>query len=572
MTIKAKPAKTRPSDIPARAGTAQDPRDTEHSEAELWAVMRQHQLVTRLLMSQDSGSAYGEILAAGIEIMRADRGTLLLWDAEARKFELSAQRGFDPGALEQIQADGMADGSPHLKAVQTRARVVVDEIAPDIVRDARCDRVRWPGCRASQSMPLVRWERDVIGVLATFHNAPCRPSEGELRCLDLYARPAAAFLDQLKQRESASAASRRKDEFLAVLAHELRSPLAPISAGLELLRTTVNEPAVVHEVHQIMQRQLDQLTALIDDIFDVSCITRGVFSMESRRIDIKSVVENTIEQVQPAIKAAGHALTIDLPGPIYLDGDPRRIVQVLSNLLHNAIRFTPRGGKIRVATRREGDLLAISVEDNGIGIAPGELAKLVAAAGGGGGPTSGLGLGLTLVRSLVDLHGGTVDVYSAGEGQGATFTIRLPAIVEDARSGPAANPTEPSGLRILVVDDNEPAADMLAMVLEGYGNELLTAYNGQKALELAETHRPDVILLDIGMPVLDGYETARRIRRQPKGQEPMLIALTGWSQERDKEKAREAGFDHYVVKPTKAEDLRGILAGARRRTDPKPVS
>jgi CheY-like chemotaxis protein/anti-sigma regulatory factor (Ser/Thr protein kinase) len=330
----------------------------------------------------------------------------------------------------------------------------------------------------------------------------------------------------------------------------------------------VNEPAIVHEVHQIMQRQLDQLTALIDDIFDISCITRGVFSMQSQRIDINSVVESALEQIRPTIKAAGHALAVDLPEPpIHFDGGPRRIVQVLSNLLENAIKFTPRGGAIRVAARAEGGQLAISVADTGVGIAPGNVAKLFAPTARGGSPAAGPGIGLTLVKSLVESHGGTVDAHSDGEGRGATFTVRLPAVIEDDASRPgAAAAAETLGLRILVVDDNVPAADMLAMILESYGNEILTAYSGQKALELAETHRPDVILLDIGMPVLDGYETARRIRGQPRGHEPMLIALTGWGQERDKEKAREAGFDHHLVKPTKAEDLRVLLSGARRRS------
>jgi signal transduction histidine kinase/ActR/RegA family two-component response regulator len=417
-----------------------------------------------------------------------------------------------------------------------------------------------------QSTPLLRRGRGVIGALATYHRQPHRPSERELHYLDLYTRQAADFMDHLLQREHANLANRRKDEFLAVLAHELRSPLAPIGAGLELLRTTVNDPAIVHEVHQIMQRQLDQLTALIEDVFDISCITRGVFSMKSRRIDMKSVVESAVEQMTAAVKAAGHKLTLDLPGqPLFFDGDPRRVVQALSNLLDNAIKFTPRGGMIRLSARREGDALVVSVEDNGVGIAPAELEKIFASSANDGSTAPSSGIGLTLVRSLIELHGGTIGVDSAGVGQGACFTLRLPAAAESVQDAPqAAHAQGASGLRILVVDDNGAAADMLAMILESYGNELLTAYSGQKAIELAETHQPDVILLDLGMPVIDGYEAARHIRRQPQGQEPMLIALTGWGHERDKKKAHEAGFDHYVVKPAKAEDLRALLAGAKR--------
>ena len=294
------------------------------------------------------------------------------------------------------------------------------------------------------------------------------------------------------------------EEYLAVLGHELRSPLASINTGLELLKTTVNDPEIVHQVHEIMERQLSHLTALIDELFDISRLTGGTFSMKSQHVNVKSVVERAA-----AVTDAGYLVTIGLPEePTYVDGDPDELVQLISNLVDNATKRAPRGGLIRVEARREADILALTV--------------------------------------------------SAGEGPGAASTIRLPAS--------SAEQSGASGLRILVVDDNRPAADMLAMILESYGNELFIAYSGQQAIQLAETHRPDVILLDLSMPVIDGYEVARTIRRQPRGQEPMLVALTGWVQERDKQKARDAGFDHHVVKPAKASDLRGILSQAKRRT------
>jgi CheY-like chemotaxis protein len=253
-----------------------------------------------------------------------------------------------------------------------------------------------------------------------------------------------------------------------------------------------------------MQRQLSHLTALIDELFDISRLTGGTFSMKSQQVNVKSVVERAAE-----VADAGYLLTVDLPNePTYVDGDPDELLQLISNLVDNATKRAPRGGLIRVAARRENDVLVLTV--------------------------------------------------SAGDGQGAASTIRLPASPVES--------SDASGLRILIVDDNRPAADMLAMILESYGNELFIAYSGQQAIQLAEKHQPDVILLDLSMPVVDGYEVARTIRRQPRGQEPMLIALTGWVQERDKQKARDAGFDHHVVKPTKASDLRGILSQAKRRT------
>jgi CheY-like chemotaxis protein len=270
------------------------------------------------------------------------------------------------------------------------------------------------------------------------------------------------------------------------------------------LKTTANDPEIMHEVREIMQRQVSHLTALIDELFDISRLTGGTFSMKSQHVNVKSVVERAA-----AATDAGYVLTIDLPDePTYVDGDADELVQLISNLVDNATKRAPRGGLIHVTARREDDILALTV--------------------------------------------------SAGEGQGAASTIRLPA------SSPEQSGV--SGLRILIVDDNRPAADMLAMILESYGNQLFIAYSGQQGIQLAEKHRPDVILLDLSMPVVDGYEVARTIRRQPRGQEPMLIALTGWVQERDRQKARDAGFDHHVVKPTKASDLRGLLSQAKRRT------
>jgi CheY-like chemotaxis protein len=265
----------------------------------------------------------------------------------------------------------------------------------------------------------------------------------------------------------------------------------------------------MHEVHEIVQRQVDQLTALIDAAFGASRSTRGGFLMKSQQIDMKSVVESAVEKVGSAVKDAGYVFTIDLPDePVYIDGDPHELARELSNLLDNAMRFAPHGSAIGLAARREGDVVELTV--------------------------------------------------STGEGLGAAFTIRLPA-----RS---AEQSATQHLRILVVDDNRPAADMLALILESDGHELFIAYDGQQAIQRAEMHRPDVIFLDLSMPVIDGYEVARTIRRQPRGQEPMLIALTGWVQERDKERAKDAGFDHHVLKPAKASDLRGILARAKGRT------
>jgi PAS domain S-box-containing protein len=364
------------------------------------------------------------------------------------------------------------------------------------------------------------------------------------------------------------AADRRKDEFLALLAHELRNPLAPIRTGLELMRLAGDDRSVIEEVRLTLDRQSQQMVRLIDDLLDVSRITRGTVELRKSRVELARVVESAVETARPVIEELGHELSIQLPKrPVVLEADPTRLAQVISNLLNNAAKYMDRGGKIDLRAEQQGGSVVIGVKDCGIGIPAKMLERIfdmfTQVDGSLARSHGGLGIGLTLVRRLVEMHGGSVEARSAGAGRGSEFIVRLP-IVQGLLREPAESNDESIASRgkrrILVVDDNENGAQMLGMLLKALGNEVRTVYDGMAALAMAEQFRPDVVLLDIGMPKLDGYETARRIRGQAWGKEVILAALTGWGQEEDKRRTREAGFNHHFVKPIEPDILQKFLA------------
>jgi PAS domain S-box-containing protein len=372
--------------------------------------------------------------------------------------------------------------------------------------------------------------------------------------------------------ERLAEADRRKDQFLATLAHELRNPLTPIRNALTLIRMRADDPAAVEDARRLADRQLSQLVRLVDDLLDVSRITCGKLRLQKGRIDIRMVIDNALETAAPLFEAAGHRLTIDVESSTcHLEGDPIRLAQALSNLLTNAAKYTEPGGEIRLSARCTGGEITIAVEDNGRGIHEPMLPKLfelfTQIDSTTGRASEGLGIGLSLVKSLVELHGGTVEAASAGPGKGSTFTMRLPLCVAEARGEPPCDPqsecpTCTVDKRILVVDDNVDAADSLAAVLRLSGRDVQTAYDGPSAIALAREHRPEVVLLDLGMPGMSGYQVAEEMRRQPALQDVLLIALTGWGQEQDRVRTREAGFDHHLTKPPDLEHLEALLRGA----------
>jgi PAS domain S-box-containing protein len=362
-------------------------------------------------------------------------------------------------------------------------------------------------------------------------------------------------------------ADRRKDEFLAVLAHELRNPLAPMRNALEMVRLAADDPAVFNRVRGMMERQVEHMVRLTDDLLDVSRITRNRLELRRAPVDLTTVIHRAMESSDPLLKERRHTVTLALPSaPLTVHADESRLAQVLYNLLGNAAKYTQPGGHIRVKAVRDGRDAVITVADNGIGIAAENLlsvfemftqvdASLERSQGG-------LGIGLTLSRRIVELHGGSIEAASEGPGRGSTLVVRLRAL--DGNAG-AAPPPRPSyqravGRRVIIADDNRDSADTLAAMLGMVGHDVRVCYDGVNALTQAELFRPDVMLLDIGMPVLNGLELASRIRERPWGERIRLIALTGWGQPEDLRRSERAGFDHHLVKPVELSRLQDLLA------------
>ena len=353
-------------------------------------------------------------------------------------------------------------------------------------------------------------------------------------------------------------ADRRKDEFLAILAHELRNPLAPIRNAAEVLRLVSPPDAIIASARDVIERQVDQMVRLIDDLLDVSRITADKLDLRRERVELRQVIRQALATTHSFVEASDHELSVSLPNePLLLDGDPVRLAQILDNLLTNACKYTDRKGRIEVAAARVGDWIEIRVKDNGIGIPPEHLPRLFQkfsqVQSALERSQGGLGIGLALVHGLVRMHGGSVTAHSDGPGKGTEFVVRLPALVENGapienRQATAPLPARTSR-RILVVDDNVDSAVTLATLLELNGNQVDIAHDGLQAVEAANRLRPDVVLLDLGMPKLNGYDTCRRIRQEAWSANTVVIALTGWGQEDDRRKTGEAGFDAHIVKP-----------------------
>jgi two-component system CheB/CheR fusion protein len=395
-----------------------------------------------------------------------------------------------------------------------------------------------------------------------------RPREWVGTCVDVD--------ESVRAAEALREADRRKDEFLAILAHELRNPLAPIRNSLHILRLSSQGDPATTRVGEMVERQVNHMVRLIDDLMEVSRITRGKIELRKETLEIGGIVRAAIESSRPLIDARRLQLAVELPPePLTLDGDAVRLTQVVTNLLNNATKFTEPSGRIRVAVRRESDRVAISVSDTGAGIPREMLTRVfdLFTQGGADRSQGGLGIGLALVKTLVELHGGSVTARSDGPGAGSEFLVRLPLDTAGRRDEPSAEhaprrPTRRS--RVLVVDDNRDGAESLGRLLELLGAEVRTEYGGQAALDMIGSYRPALVLLDIGMPELDGYEVARRIRERPELRDVTLVALTGWGQEADRLRSRRAGFDRHLVKPAAIGDLEALLASLEDGS--RPVS
>ncbi len=365
-----------------------------------------------------------------------------------------------------------------------------------------------------------------------------------------------------------SDANHRKDEFLATLAHELRNPLAPIRNSLHLLRLSGELSPSLDSVREIMERQVDQMVRLIDDLLDVSRISHGKIELQRAAVELATIVSTAVETARPLIDAAGHQLALSLPAaPMILDADPVRLAQIVGNLLSNAAKYTEPGGQIWLTAHRERNEAVISVRDSGLGI-PADMLPLVfdmftqvdrsvSRAQGG------LGIGLSLAKTLVEMHGGRIEAHSEGLGRGSEFLIYLPMMLDSqrhaARTPLRTNQSAVPGRRILIVDDTRAAGYVLGRLLETMGQKICTATDATAALESVRRERPDLVISDIGMPNIDGYELARRLRKEPDSKRLILVALTGYGQETDKQQAKAAGFDYHLVKPVSLKALQDLL-------------
>jgi signal transduction histidine kinase/ActR/RegA family two-component response regulator len=413
-------------------------------------------------------------------------------------------------------------------------------------------------------------------------NLPRVWSADIVRLIEDVAERSWSALERVRAEEALRLADRRKDEFLAMLAHELRNPLAPISAAAQLLNMGPPDSARVERTSAIIARQVAHMTGLIDDLLDVSRVTRGLVVLGRDEVDLRRVTDDAVEQVRPLIEARRHQLALRLDpeaGPAFVQGDYKRLVQVIANLLNNAAKYTPEGGRLSLWMGATADHVLVSVTDNGIGIAADLLPTVFdlfsQAERTPDRAQGGLGLGLALVKSLVELHGGMVTVASEGRNMGTEFTVRLPRLQAPASAGgasaalPTVEAVDAQGLKLMLVDDNEDAAMTLGLLLESSGHAVTVSHDPLDALARAGDERFDVFLLDIGLPGMSGYELARRLRKLPGTQGAALMAITGYGQQSDREDGEDAGFDRYFVKPVDAEGLLEALAGvaaSRART------
>jgi signal transduction histidine kinase/ActR/RegA family two-component response regulator len=439
--------------------------------------------------------------------------------------------------------------------------------------------------RSYLAVPVISRSGEVMGGLFLGHPEPCMFTARAERLVVGVAAQAAVAIDnarlfegaqrEIERRERAEAAlretDRRKDEFLATLAHELRNPLAPIRQAALISKAPAATRAQKRWSHDVIIRQVRHMAVLLDDLLDVSRITRGTLELRPEMTELAAVIEAAIETARPAIDARRHSLSIDVPRtPVQFAADPLRLAQVLSNLLTNAAKYTDPGGQIRLRASAGAEGVTISVTDTGIGIQPDALDSLFAmfsqVQSSQHRSEGGLGIGLGLAKGLVELHGGTIEANSAGKGRGSAFIVRLPVRSLHARrprDTSGATSAKSPGTRVLIADDNVDAAESLAMLLRMEGHEVVVVHDGRQALAAFEAAPPPkVALLDIGMPELDGYEVASRVRQHPLGRDVTLIAVTGWGQDSDKARARAAGFNHHFTKPVEPDRLSALLRSA----------
>ncbi|RYX95452.1 MAG: response regulator [Comamonadaceae bacterium] len=421
------------------------------------------------------------------------------------------------------------------------------------------------GIKAIICAGLVKHGR-LVAMMAVHQATPRAWTDDEIQLVAEVVDRCWAHIERVRDAAALKEQDQRKDEFLATLAHELRNPLAPIRYALAILRRDP-DPASSRNAKDVIDRQVTHMGRLIDDLLDVSRINQGLIRLDIHSHSLRAILEQAVEAARPALEEGKHSLALHLPGTdVYVRADEARMIQVVSNLLTNAAKYTPDGGKVRLSANVSGVEAVVEVEDDGIGIAledQGRLFQLFTQLDHGSHRSKGgLGIGLSLVRTLVELQGGTVEVMSPGLGHGSTFTLRMPLSEADApEHSPLAVPTvKNTARRVLVVEDNPDGRDMLVQLLEVCGHDVRSVGDGESALSLAATFLPDVILLDVGLPGISGYDVCRRLRESREASAATIVALTGWGSQEDRKATSEAGFDHHLTKPVELADLERVIA------------
>ncbi|HEY1140834.1 MAG TPA: ATP-binding protein, partial [Lysobacter sp.] len=531
--------------------------------AELADARTLHEVSVELVAEDDVSVIYRKIIDAACVIMHSQFASLQM--RHGSRLQLLAHHGFTPRAIEAWRWLDASSSTSCGQALDTGRRVIYADVraVPDELGVEHLEQYRETGIVAIQTTPLKSRSGRVVGMLSTHWAHPHHPSEHELRLLDILARLAADLIERRQTDWELRESDRRKDEFLAMLGHELRNPLAPLRNALHILRMEGTAGSDDNALYDMMDRQLTQLVRLVDDLLEVSRITRGHIELRRRHTALSDVVTTAVETSQPLLDGYGHRFGADLPAePIVLDIDPIRIAQVLSNLLNNAAKYTPAGGNVSLRARVVGDHVRIGVRDDGAGVDPRQHAQIFELFAQGvhtrHQSRGGLGIGLTLARDLVRLHGGTITVQSEGVGKGSEFVVELPlpdtrAAVQEAPAHAIAQSDQPRS--ILIVDDNVAHAESLARLLAMGNHETHTCYDGYEALSTFETLTPDIVLLDLGMPGMDGYELCRRIRTSATGRDTVIIAVSGWGQQADRDRSAAFGFDDHLVKPVSAHDI-----------------
>jgi PAS domain S-box-containing protein len=547
-------------------GASKIARDITARKRDETDLRRLHAMSLRLAATRDLGFILEETLRTAVAIEETDLGLLAMFDPGSDDLTVAATLGLDQSFFHS-EGFRAVSGAYRLSFAQRR-RVIVEDCESDVSLIPVRDALRAIGIRSVHNTPLVTRTGETVGVLSTYFRTPHRPSERVMRLVDLCAHQAVEFIENARLYDQLRLADRHKDEFLATLAHELRNPLGTVRNALHLLRLSDDLSPSVEHVRAIMDRQVNYMVSLVDDLLEVSRIARGKIELRLEPTDVSSILASAVETSRPLIEASDHQLTIQIsPTPMTVNADSVRLVQVMVNLLNNAARYTNPGGQIWLTAHRIDGEAVLSVRDTGTGIPPNMLEKVFDMFAEGAALTEpaarGLGIGLALAKRLVEMHDGRIEARSEGPGKGSEFIVFLPLA---PRVSPTLAPAAPSVAetplpkrRVLIVDDTQAAIYVLGKLLAKLGQDVHAAQDAVSALQYAIRERPDMVITDISMPEMNGYELAKRLRREAGLEELVLVALTGYEDESHRRQMIEAGFDSRLLKPVSLDALRELL-------------